>query len=235
MKRLAIIQSNYIPWKGYFDLINMVDEFILHDDVQYTKQDWRNRNKIKTSEGSKWLTIPVFVTDSLIPINAVTVADPNWARNHWRKILRQYSKARHFLDYGQIFEELYLGSEEKYLSQINHRFINAICEILSISTRISWSTDYELGGGRTEKLVSFCRQVGAGIYLSGPAARSYMDESLFEAENMKVQWMDYSGYPDYQQMYCPPFIHEVSIIDLIFNEGAEGARKHMLRFNSDRH
>jgi len=213
--------------------MNMVDELILHDDVQYTKQDWRNRNKIKTPKGSKWLTIPVSVTDSLISINAVTVADPNWARNHWGKILSQYSKARHFPDYRQIFEELYLGSGEKYLSQINHRFIKAICEILSIKTRVSWSTDYQRDGGRTEKLVNFCRQAGAGTYLSGPAAKSYMDESLFGAENIKVQWMDYGGYPEYRQMYCPPFVHEVSIIDLIFNEGAEGARNHMLSFSSD--
>jgi hypothetical protein len=230
MKRVAILQSNYIPWKGYFDIINMVDEFILLDDVQYTKQDWRNRNKIKTRDGSKWLSIPVCAADSSAPINSVKIADPDWVRNHWKRLLGNYSAARYFPDYRQVFEDLYLGSAERNLSLINFRFIKAICHILSINTKISWSTEYQLEGIKSEKLVSLCRQAGAGEYLSGPAARTYLDEHLFNSWNIDVRWMDYTGYPVYRQMFCPPFIHEVSIIDLIFAEGANGARKHMLSF-----
>jgi hypothetical protein len=233
MKRVAILQSNYIPWKGYFDVINMVDEFILHDDIQYTKQDWRNRNRIKTSEGPKWLSIPVSVANSSTPINAVKIADPDWARNHWKGLLGNYSAARYFQDYRQVFEDLYLGCADRYLSRINYRFIKTICDILSIKTRISWSTDYQLEGRKSEKLVSLCRQTGAGEYLSGPAARAYLDEHLLNSWNIDVLWMDYTGYPVYGQMFCPPFIHEVSIIDLIFAEGVNGARKHMLSFGGE--
>lgn len=230
MSSVAIIQSNYIPWKGYFDIINMVDEFILYDDAQYTKQTWRNRNKIKTKSGSRWLTIPVTVSKVSTPINTVEIADPAWARNHWRVLECHYSEARYFGDYCDLFERIYLSCDERNLSRINHRFITAICELLSIGTRISWSTDYELQGDRSEKLVNLCRQVGATRYLCGPAAKSYLDESLFESCDIEVRWMDYGGYPVYRQMHCPPFVHEVSIVDLIFNEGAHGARKHMLSF-----
>jgi hypothetical protein len=230
VKRIAILQSNYIPWKGYFDIINRVDEFMLYDDIQYTKQDWRNRNRIKTKEGPKWLSIPVSVANLSTPINAVTIADPDWAGNHWKRLLAHYSAARHFQEYRELFENLYLGCTDRHLSRINYRFIKAICEILQIHTRISWSTDYQLEGTRSEKLVSLCRQAGAGEYLSGPAAKAYLDERLFNASNIEVRWIDYTGYPVYRQLFCPPFIHEVSIIDLIFAEGAAGARTHMLSF-----
>lgn len=230
MKRVAIIQSNYIPWKGYFDIINMVDEFILLDDVQYTKQDWRNRNRIKTREGVKWLSVPVSVAKLSTPINAVKIADSDWTRSHWKGLQGNYSTTRYFQNYRQVFEDLYLGCKESSLSLINYRFINAICDMLSIKTRISWSTDYQLEGDRSEKLVSLCRQAGAQEYLSGPAAKAYLDEHLFNSWNIDVRWMDYTGYPVYRQSYCPPFIHEVSIIDLLFAEGANGAKKHMLSF-----
>lgn len=224
------MQSNYIPWKGYFDIINRVDEFVLLDDVQYTKQDWRNRNKIKTRDGSKWLSIPISPVNSTAPINTVEIADVNWAKSHWKRLLDNYSAAGHFQESRHVFEDLYLGCEDRYLSQINYRFIKAICDILCIKTKISWSTDYHLDGTKTEKLVSLCRQAGAAEYLSGPSARSYLDESLFSSSGIQVRWMDYTGYPVYRQLFCPPFIHEVSILDLIFTEGSAGARSHMLSF-----
>jgi hypothetical protein len=100
--------------------------------------------------------------------------------------------------------------------------------MLGIKTRITWSMDYDLVEGRTERLVHLCRQTGAAEYLSGPTAKSYLDEALFAVEGIRVCWMDYSGYPTYNQLCSPPFIHEVSILDLIMNEGPEGARKYML-------
>jgi hypothetical protein len=151
-------------------------------------------------------------------------------RNHWQRLLAHYSAARCFQEYRQLFEELYLGCGDRYLSQINYRFIKAICELLLIKTKISRSTDYQLEGAKSEKLVSLCRQVGAAEYLSGPAARSYLDENLFISTGIRVHWMDYTGYPVYRQLFCPPFIHEVSILDLIFAEGSAGARSHMLSF-----
>lgn len=232
MKKAAIIQSNYIPWKGYFDVINSVDEFILYDTVQYTKQDWRNRNRIKTCDGWKWLTIPVSVPHSSVPIDTVRVANQRWTRDHWKRVQGSYSTAGYFRTLSPLFEDLYLGCTARRLSEINLRFIGAICDLLGIGTRISAARDYRLDSAAapTERLVSLCRQVGATQYLSGPAARAYLDESLFRACDIDVRWMDYSGYPAYRQPFCPPFIHEVSIIDLLFSEGAPGARAHMLSF-----
>src|SRR5579871_4764093 len=121
MKKVAIIQSNYIPWRGYFDMIHMVDEFILYDDMQYTRRDWRNRNKIKTPHGLAWLTIPVEVKGKYFQkINETLVSEPNWAKDHWATIRQFYSKAKYFKDYKDAFEDFYLTTEEKYLSQVNH-------------------------------------------------------------------------------------------------------------------
>ena len=230
MKRVAILQSNYIPWKGYFDMINMVDEFILYDDVQYTRRDWRNRNKIKTPNDLQWLTIPVQVKGKYHQkIKDTMVVDNEWSKKHWSAITHNYNKATFFEEFKNLFEELYLGCEEKYLSSINYRFITAINKLLGINTKISWSMDYELGDeGNTEKLVTLCKQAGADTYLSGPAAKDYMDEDLFKQEGITVEWMDYSGYLEYSQLYSP-FEHRVSIIDLIFNEG-ENAKNFMKSF-----
>ena len=229
-KKVAIVQSNYIPWKGYFDLINLVDEFILFDDMQYTRRDWRNRNLIKTPAGLKWLTIPVAVKGNFFQkIQDTTVSDPRWARKHWESIVHNYSKARHFSLYRDGFETLYLDSQETFLSRINYLFLSAICKILGIETKISWSEDYNLSSGKTERLVSLCKQSGATTYISGPAARDYIDEALFTDENIALEYMDYSSYPEYTQL-SPPFEHGVSIIDLIFNEGPD-ATKYMKSFS----
>jgi len=230
-KKVAIVQSNYIPWKGYFDLINLVDEFILFDDMQYTRRDWRNRNVIKTAGGLKWLTIPVIVKGNYLQkIKDTIISDPGWAKKHLQTIVHSYSRARHFETYRETFENLYLSAEEeKFLSRINYRFLSAICQILAIDTKISWSCDYVAGGVKTERLVDLCKQAGAGIYISGPSARAYLNETLFASENIEVQYIDYSGYPEYRQLF-PPFTHQVSIIDLIFNEGPEAA-KYMKSFS----
>jgi len=226
---VAIVQSNYIPWKGYFDLINLVDEFILFDDMQYTRRDWRNRNLIKTRAGIKWLTIPVAVKGNYFQkIKDTRVSDSGWARQHWDSIVHNYSKAQHFAPYRELFEALYLDSRESFLSQINYAFLTAICKILGIDTRITWSDDYISVEGKTDRLVNLCKQAGATTYISGPAARDYIDQTLFNDANISLEYMDYSSYPEYRQLF-PPFEHGVSIIDLIFNEGPD-ARKYMKSF-----
>lgn len=229
-KKVAIVQSNYIPWKGYIDLINLVDEFVLFDDMQYTRRDWRNRNVIKTAAGLKWLTIPVAVKGNYLQkINDTRVSDPAWARRHWETIVHSYSKATHFAHYREVFESLYLNCAETYLSQINYAFLSAICKILGIDTRITWSTDYASAAGKTERLVSICKQAGATSYISGPSARDYLDGTLFNDANISLDYIDYDSYPEYKQLF-PPFAHQVSIIDLIFNEGPD-ARNFMKSFS----
>lgn len=228
MKKIAILQSNYIPWKGYFDLINMVDEFIFYDEVQYTKNDWRNRNKIKTPQGIQWLTIPVRQESLDQKIKDTKISDKKWNIKHWRTISQNYSKAKYFKDYKDIFEELYLNCDEEYLSQINYKFITTINEILEIKTKLRWSSEFELVDGQTEKLLGICKECNADIYLSGPAAKDYFNEELAKQENIKVEWMDYSGYKEYEQLN-PPFEHGVTILDLIFNEG-DRAKEFMKSF-----
>jgi hypothetical protein len=229
-KKVAILQSNYIPWKGYFDLINMVDEFILYDDVQYTRRDWRNRNIIKTPNGPLWLTIPVEVKGKYYQsIKETLISDREWNRKHWKMIVHNYTKAPHFKDYCSLFEDLYLVSGESHLSQVNYRFLTAICQLLGIKTKLSWSMDYRLVEGQTERLIDLCKQAGATEYISGPAAKNYIDENLFKAEGISLSYIDYSGYPEYPQLY-PPFEHKVSIIDLILNTGPD-ATKYMRSFS----
>jgi len=224
VKKVAILQSNYIPWKGYFDMINMVDEFILYDDMQYTKRDWRNRNKIKTPQGLKWLSIPVDVKGKYFQkINETKISDNTWKKKHWETIKHNYGKTKYFKEYKDIFEELYLNSNEAYLSQINYKFIIAINDILGISTKIRWSSEFDLVDGQTEKLLGICKDCSADIYLSGPAAKDYFDENLAKQENIAVEWMDYSGYEEYSQLH-PPFEHGVTILDLIFNEGSNATK-----------
>jgi len=230
-RKIAILQSNYIPWKGYFDLINFVDEFILLDDVQYTRSDWRNRNKIKTMTGTIWLTIPVRIKGRHSQSIAETViSSSNWNRKHWNSIVCNYARAGCFDSYKDLFEELFLGAKETLLSQVNYRFISEICKIFNIKTKISRSAEYGCikDIDRTERVVDLCKKAGASEYLSGPSAKDYIDEGLFAQERIKLSYMDYSEYPEYRQLF-PPFEHGVSIIDLILNEGPE-ATKYMRSF-----
>src|SRR5262249_53274525 len=215
---------SYIPWKGYFDLINLVDEFILYDVVQYTRRDWRNRNKIKTAQGSQWLTIPVKAKGNyLATIEQIEVENHEWPNSHWGALCTNYARAKHFDDYFDLFSECYAQATETHLSLVNERFTRMICDILGIEARITTARDYRTEGDKNQRLVNLCKQVGAEVYYSGPAAKDYLDVDHFEREGLEVVWMDYSGYPEYDQLF-PPFDHFVSIVDLIFNEGSEAPR-----------
>lgn len=224
MKKIAISQSNYIPWKGYFDAINMVDEFVLFDDMQYTKRDWRNRNKIKTSQGSQWLSIPVEVKGKYFQkIKETRISDFDWGKEHWNSICHNYKKAPFFDQYKGIFEKIYLESKEELLSKINYLFIVAICGVLDIKTKLLWSDIFVLAEEKNQRLINICKDRQATEYFSGPAARSYMDVALFEKEGITVNYFDYAGYPQYHQLYGE-FDHAVTILDLIFNEGPNSRR-----------
>lgn len=219
MKKIVITQSNYIPWKGYFDAISFADEFVIYDDMQFTRRDWRNRNIIKTPMGNKWLTIPVEVKGRYLQkINETKISDKNWNKNHWNSIKQNYSKSAHFVDFKDYFEELYLNSTSLYLTEINFRFISAICEILKIKSKIRFSSEFELKEERTERLLEICLNLKGTDYYSGPAAKAYMNEKIFDEVGVKIHYFDYTGYPEYQQLH-PPFEHSVSVLDLIFCEG----------------
>ena len=226
MKKIAILQSNYIPWKGYFDLIAAVDEFIIYDEMQYTKNDWRNRNKIKTTKGVEWITIPVRFESLNQKINESIIFDAKWAKKHKATLQTNYSKSKCFNETKDLVFNMYdAATHSNNLSQVNFIFIREICAYLGIKTKIRHSTDYSLGDGKTERLVDLCQQAGATHYLSGPTAKNYIEKSLFDKASISLEWMNYSGYEEYEQLN-PEFEHGVSILDLIFNEG-ENARLFM--------
>jgi len=225
-KKIAILQSNYIPWKGYFDLIATVDEFIIYDDMQYTRRDWRNRNQIKTPQGVQWLTVPVKVKGKYNQtIRETEIEASNWQMSHLKTIIQNYRKAPYFDEVAAIIEPLYKDVEHVFLSKMNRQFIEAICNYLNIETKITSSWDYHLVDGKTERLADLCRQAGGAEYISGPAAKDYVQADIFENMNIKLTWFDYSGYKEYPQLWGE-FAHGVSVLDLLFNCGKQ-AKNHM--------
>ena len=227
MKKVAIAQSNYIPWKGYFDMIAAVDEFILYDDMQYTRRDWRNRNQIKTPQGLQWLTIPVVTKGKYYQkIRETQIEDPDWGVTHWKALSQNYRRAPYFLDIAAWLEPLYLNESFNNLSQLNRCFIEAVCTYLNIKTKITSSWDYTLIDGKTERLANLCMQAGGVEYISGPAAKNYVDEKVFFDLRIKLTWFDYDGYIEYPQLWGE-FTHGVSILDLLFNCGKDSS--HFMR------
>jgi hypothetical protein len=218
MKNIVILQSNYIPWKGYFDLIRSADEFILYDEVQYTKNDWRNRNQIKSQDGLHWLTIPVVQKSLQQTINETVVVDDKWRKKHFETIRQFYKKACFFREEIDFIEDLYARCNYKLLSEINYFFIQNIADKLGIKTKLTWSNEYNVSGGKTERLVNLVKAANGTHYTTGPAASAYLDTKLFLNEGIDVLWADYSRYPEYNQLY-PPFINNVSILDVILNNG----------------
>ena len=216
-KKIAILQSNYIPWKGYFDIIAAVDEFILYDDVQFTKNDWRNRNKIKTPQGVQWLTVTVG-QDIKRRIRDVELLNSKWQTKHWKTLESNYRRAPYFEEVAAIFEPLYMQRQHANLSALNQMFIEAICAYLNITTKISHSWDYQLVEGKSARLADLCTQAGATEYISGPAAKDYIEENVFAEQGIKLTWFDYEGYPEYPQLWGD-FTHTVTILDLLFNCG----------------
>lgn len=219
MKRVAILQSNYIPWKGYFDLINSVDEFVFYDIVQYTTRDWRNRNKIKTANGLKWLSVSVKNEPSFSQkINEVQLHETFSLLDHWRKIEEAYKKAPYFKEISQWLKPIYTESKYTLLSELNKDLIKSICSYLNITTKLSCSSQLTLPDDRSEKLLSICSQLNAGVYISGPAAKQYLNIETFTKNEIDVEWFSYDGYPEYPQLNGD-FEHNVSILDLLFNCG----------------
>lgn len=230
-KSLFIIQSNYIPWKGYFDAINKADIVIIYDEMQFTKNDWRNRNLIKTRNGAEWISIPVKQSGKFgQKINETEALNQLWKKKHWKTIKQNYSKAKFFEEVGNILEPLYLNEEmlSVNLSEINVAFIKAINKYLGIKSELILSKNIELIGDRNQRIVNICKELNITDYISGPAAMEYMDMESFDKAGIKVEFLDYSGYAKYDQLF-DDFVHQVSIIDLLFNKG-KGAVNYMKYF-----
>lgn len=232
MKKIAILQSNYIPWKGYFDIIANADVFIFLDDVQYTKNDWRNRNMIKSRQGREWLTIPIKMTGKFGQrICETEISSDHWVKKHLSTIQQNYSKSPFFADFFPELEKTYLLlSNEKHISTINQKLIGFLSQWMGIQTTLKQSTDYfsldDLSRFTSnDRVLEICKKEQATAYISGPSAKSYIDPSAFQTAGIELLWTDYSTYPEYRQNYGA-FEHAVSVIDLIFNTGQE-ALQHM--------
>jgi hypothetical protein len=198
VKSIAIVQSNYIPWRGYFDLIRAADEFVILDSVQFTKNDWRNRNRIAGAAGAQWLTIPVRTAGRWPqPIAEAEVSDPGWARRHWQSIRQNYSRAPRFRTVGERLEEAYRrAAAEPRLSEINRLFLDAMCGLLHIATPIGSSQLYPDHEDRVERLIGICKAAGANRYLSGPRAKAYLDPARFAAAGIEVEYFEYGVCPE---------------------------------------
>lgn len=234
--RVVIIQSNYIPWKGYFDLLAHADTVVLFDNVQSTKNDWRNRNVIKTQPGKAWLTIPVRHSNAL-RIRDVTIASSGWNLKHLRTIQQAYARAPHA---GMLLPGIEHWYHEAgtldHLSAINRLFLRKIAKHLEVRSEFvevsSLMSDEEHDALEpTLRLVEICRRLGATSYLSGPAARNYLEVSIFEDAGITVEWFDYDGYKPYPQLHGD-FDPAVSILDLILMTGPD-ARQYAIRTNPE--
>ncbi len=221
--KVAIIQSNYIPWKGYFDIIHEVDLFLFFDDVQFTVRDWRNRNQVKTNNGPLWLTVPVTSGSRDKLIRDVEIGDTDWASNHLKTLTHYYGKAPHFARYRDFLQEVYGTRRWTSLSELNQYITTTIArEFLGITTRFESAEAYGAQGQKHDRIFDLLAKVGATSYLSGPAARSYIDAAAYEAAGIELCYQDYAGYPEYAQFH-PPFTHGVSILDLLFHTGPAAA------------
>jgi hypothetical protein len=220
-KKVAISQSNYVPWRGYFDLINSVDEFIFFDEVQYTRRDWRNRNKILINNKPTWLTIPLENKGNYLEIiSNMKAFDGNWKSRHIEIIKKNYAKTKYFQDIFALLDKLYKEINSLYLSDINQFLIKEICVLLNIKTKFKKSSEFKIFTSRnydaTERLVDLCYQTGCTTYISGPSAKEYLRTEDFKKKDINVLWFDYKESKIYDQSQ-KNFIKDLSILDCLFH------------------
>ncbi len=225
--KAVILQSNYIPWKGYFDLINDADIFCFYDEVQYTKNDWRNRNKIYSKNGLQWLTIPIEKDAVKQKISEVRLPD-DWEKKHLETIKMTYSRAPHVSQLTELLEDIYAEKKFELLSEFNQYSIKKIAEFMGIKTKFVNSADYELKGDRVSRLINLIKDLGSNEYISGPSAKDYLinSEGVFNESNITLIYKNYPQYPEYKQLK-EPFEQYVSVIDLLANVPLEKVKHYI--------
>jgi hypothetical protein len=224
--KCVILQPSYIPWRGYFHQIQKTDVFVFYDDVQYDDRGFRNRNKVKTPEGTKWLTIPVLsqgVQLSKAPIKDIRISwDRPWARKHWSSIQHSYKKAPFFERYRPMLESFYARRDERLADFTIDLTVALAWELGATHAKFMRSSELPVEGAKTDRLLALLRAVGADHYISGPSARGYIDEEKVRTAGVTLEYMTYD-YPEYEQLH-PPFDPEVTILDLLFTKGPEAGR-----------
>lgn len=234
MSKISIIQPNYIPWKGYFDLIAKADRFIVLDDVQYTTRDWRNRNKIKTPSGLNWLTIPIlnkgFTEEK---INEIECQNMNWHENHLEQFKRNYKKSEYFQEIFLFLENLYSEIRSSSLLDINLLFLKAISKYLGIQTVFTLSSELNLSSiEKSNRILEICKIFKAKKYITGESSKNYLNDFEFKKENIEIHYEDYLNYPVYKQNWGD-FVHQVSIVDLLFNCGPNSSKYLKYTYNKN--
>lgn len=224
VNNVGIIQSNYIPWRGYFDFIDCVDIFVIHDDIQYTKQDWRNRNRILGAGGTPiWLSVPVCYEETHQSIDSIKISkNQDWRNKHLAQFYNNYRHAPYFDGIYSLYREVMLSRDWIFLADLNCALISAIAHGLNITTKIVQARDLDCQGIKTEKIINIVKSLGGASYVSGPAAQSYLDLDEMKKSNIEVFWKTYS-YQAYAQG-VGGFESAVSIIDAIAYCGFDKAK-----------
>lgn len=218
---LSAHQPNYLPYIGFFNKIANCDVFAIWDTVQFVKRGpfgWQHRNKIRTKNGCIWLTVPVLTKGKFQqPIIETYINNSMpWQRKHWRSIYLNYSKAPYFNKYSGFFEEVYKKRWEK-LADLSEAIIRYIVGILGIKTKIIKCSDLMLNSHGTDLIIEACKKIGSDTFLSGKHGKEYLDEERFKENNIKLTYQNFK-HPCYRQLY-EPFIENMSVVDLLFNEG----------------
>lgn len=221
--KIVILQPGYIPWLGFFDQLVKSNIFVIYDDVQFDKHSWRNRNKIKTSQGSQWLTVPVLINSQNKPTNREIRINNNinWQKKHIKSISQNYHKAPYFKDYFYSLEKI-LSQNHEFLFDLNMRLIYFLAESLRINTKIVFSSELGVKGEKTDRLMNICLYLKATEYLTGDLAKDYLDETAFLNNKISLIYHNYQ-HPVYRQLYGE-FVPYLSVIDLLFNHGKESLK-----------
>jgi len=222
--KIAISQPTYLPWLGYLDLMDQVDLFVLLDSVQFEKQSWQQRNRIKTPVGLQWLTVPVCFRGRLEQrIHQVEIRDPGFAGKHLRAIELNYRRARYFDEYFPVMQNI-VRKCDGLLVDLNIQFLDWMRKVLGITTPVRRSSTMQMDGKRSELLINLCRSCRADTYISPPGSAVYLLDDLgrFADAGIEVYFQNYS-HPEYRQLF-PPFAPFASALDLIFNEGPESLK-----------
>lgn len=217
--RVGVIQSCYLPWRGYFDFIASVDVFVIYDDVQFTRKAWRNRNRVKTQDGFSWMTVPV-VVHGRPAIDEVAIAnvDKSWRDRHLALLTQSLGRAPYFQDALKLWTEGTAGVDTS-LSHLNVTLLRTICQYLGIQTTLLNSRDYHATGSGTVRMINLLQELGATCYLSGPSASDYLEEETFAGQGIRLEYKSYD-YAPYPQQFGD-FVDGVTILDLIANMGPE--------------
>ncbi|MDO8530238.1 MAG: WbqC family protein [bacterium] len=217
---ITIHQPEYLPWLGFFNRIDKADVFVILDNVQYQKNGFINRNRLKTAKGEAWLTVPVNGEQKSSSIDEVEIGGaPAWNAAHWDLIESSYGKAPYFKDYAFLFEEAVLKRDFKLICELDYYFIKIVLDILGIKKEIVRASSLNPAGTATDLIVDICKKLGGNIYLAGPGGKNYMELEKFEKERIGVIFDEFT-HPQYPQLFPEKgFLPSLSIIDLLFNCG----------------